>query len=87
MSVESGSFLAWKELFAPWVSVELPVAERKCLGAPKVLVIPFSNGTVLSLPVWIQLALAEIARDLFLNIVLCVIIFLACFCFYDGIYA
>lgn len=51
MSVESGSFLAWKELFAPWVSVELPVAERKCLGAPKVLVIPFSNGTVISLPV------------------------------------
>lgn len=77
-----------EEVFGPCVSVELPVAERggNASGCSEVLVIPFSNGTVPSLAcLWIQLALAEVARE-FLNIVLCVI-FLACFCFYDGIYA
>lgn len=28
MSVDSGNPLAWKELFAPWVIAELPVAEE-----------------------------------------------------------
>ena len=32
VSVELGSSLAWKELFAPWVSAELPVGERNCRG-------------------------------------------------------
>lgn len=40
MSVDSGGSLTWDELFAPWVRVGLPVAERKGLGAQKVLMIP-----------------------------------------------
>lgn len=35
MSVDSGNPLAWKELFAPWVTAELPVAVRKSLGLRK----------------------------------------------------
>lgn len=63
MSVESGSCLAWKELFAPWVSVELPVAERKSLGPQKVLMVPLVMGVQCPPCLSIQLALAEIARD------------------------
>lgn len=36
MSVDSGNPLAWKALFAPWVTAELPEAERKSLGTQKV---------------------------------------------------
>ena len=51
MSVGSGIPLAWKELFVPWVIAELPVAERKSLGA-EVLMITFHNRyTVLSFDV------------------------------------
>lgn len=36
MSVDSGNPLAWNALFAPWVTAELPEAERKSLGTQKV---------------------------------------------------